>query len=259
MVRGITPVALFAVLTGCVADSGDGGILVLKNVHPTAECTTTASLTELSSSSGSLELLFPTSYLFIAQLKSRITALDGQEDQRTIIAQGANVDITFPNTTVLTADDVAGFKARGLTHFKQLFSAPVFPNGGISDVGFNLIPADLVAAIAMEKGIVPGVVPAMPVQVQVEAVATFTVFGDMSGESIEGQPFTYPVTIGTNVTAVNNGACSDLSSTFVPSTGYVCNSLQDGRLDCCTRPVMNQDGSITTFLVCPVPSKTAVR
>src|SRR4051812_39507508 len=85
---GLMLVAVAALVSlggGCVADGSDGGILVLKNVHADTNCMTSASETETAVSSGNLDLLVPGGYLFIAQLKGRITAVAGQEDQRTII------------------------------------------------------------------------------------------------------------------------------------------------------------------------------
>lgn len=234
MVRGIVPVALFAVLTGCTADGGDGGILVLKNVRAAAECTVTADESETGVSHGSLELVQPTGYLFIAQMRSRVTALTGQEDQRTIIVSGANVDITFPNSDFFDATELADLNKQGLTHFKALFTAPLAPNSGIADVGFTLIPQTLVERIKAKVDITKSF--------RLETVATFTVVGDMSGEKVESQEFSFPVTIGNYLVANVLGACNLPSGTTV-SSGYSCNPYQDGVADCCSRP----NGT----LVCP--------
>ena len=65
MERGITAITLGValglamLLGGCVADGSDGGILVLKNVHPETGCTPTAAETELGIGHGSLDLLLP--------------------------------------------------------------------------------------------------------------------------------------------------------------------------------------------------------
>lgn len=217
--------ALLAVLGGCAADSGDGGILVLKNVRADDMCVARASATELGITHGSLDLLRPTGYLFIAQMKSRITALAGQEDQRTIITTGARIDIAFPGSTLFSDAELAELRSSGLTHFKTLFSAPISPNGGITDAGFELIPFELVTRIRDKA---PANEP-----FQIEAVATFTVEGEMSDSTVESQAFTYAVTIGTGVVINDLGLCSELPTSTMARTGYACNPSQDGVLDCC--------------------------
>jgi hypothetical protein len=247
MERGIAPFAVAAAVTavigalgatGCAADSGDGGILVLKNVRADVDCTSTSLSTETSVPHGSLDLLLPNDYLFIAQMKSRITALDGQEDQKTIITSDAKIDITFPGSTLFSASDLTTLHDSGLTHFKSLFTAPLAPNGGISDGGFTLIPLALVQAIAAKAAATD----------RIEAVATFTIDGDMSGENITSQPFTYGVTIGTGIGINIAGTCPLPASFGMPRAGYSCNPAQDGGVDCC----IQTNGS----LLCPAKTAT---
>jgi len=221
---------------GCVADGSDGGILVLRNVHADSNCMTSASETETSVASGNLDLLSPGGgYLFIAQLKSRITAVTGQEDQRTIITRGANIDITFPDSAVFTAAELADLKASHLTHFMQPFAASLAPNGGIVDAPFELITTDLAARIAAKTD------PTRSFSVQ--AVATFTVVGDMSGQSVSSQAFTFPVTIGNKLTVNLLGTCPLAKGSATPRPGYACNPGQDGIVDCC--------GTLGAPLTCP--------
>lgn len=251
MQRGIVvPIlgaTLVAWLGGCVADSGDGGIIVLKNVRADAMCNVTVAETETGISHGSLELDTQTGYLFIAQMKSRITALDGQQDQRTILTSGAKVDITFPNSTLFSEAELTELSTAGLTRFKTLFSAPIKPNGGLTDAGFELIPGALLTRIVAKVG------PSQLLELQ--AVATFTVEGDMSGATVTSQPFSYPVTIGRGI-AVNVAGTCPLPKTFgMPRTGYACNAAQDGVVDCCgTRA---GDGSVVlSSLRCPAQVST---
>lgn len=221
-------------LTGCLADTGDGGILVLKNIHPDAQCLGTGIETEAALSSGRLELRVATSYLFFAQMKSRITALVGQEDQRTIIATGAKIDIAFPNSTVFSAAELAQLKTDGLTRFESLFSQVIKPNGGVSDAAFNLIPAGLVRAIQAKT--------TPTAEFSIDAVATFTVVGQMSGGTVTSQAFTYPVTIGNGLVVNLLGTCPLPKGTTGLHSGYVCNPYQDGVVDCCASG---------TSVVCP--------
>lgn len=237
MERGIVPhrwshhgLTLVAVLGGCTASSGDEGMLILKNVRADTTCMLVSpSETETFVSEGELDsrpdLENPRGYLFIAQVKSRITALAGEEDQHKIIMSDAKVDLTFPGSTLFSAAELAMFRTTGVTHFEQLFSAPLAPNGGLTDVGFTLIPASTIAQLA------PKVNAAQ--SSMLEIVATFTIEGDMSGATVVSQPFSYPVTIGTGVTTDVLGKC-DLPMGTTPRTGYACNAIQDGIVDCCT-------------------------
>lgn len=233
--------ALVALVGGCVADSGDGGILVLRNVVADSMCSTLGNATEVTRSHGTLDLLLGNGYLFIAQMKSRITALAGQEDQRTIITTGANVDVTFPGSTLFSDAELADLKSSALTHFKSPFSQAIFPNGGLSDGFFTIIPSELASRIA-QKDRRPSF--------HVEAVATFTIEGDMSGERVTSQPFSYAVTIGNEVTVNVLGPCPRPTGTTMLKTGYACNAAQDGVVDCCAS--RNADGSIVPgSLACP--------
>jgi hypothetical protein len=241
--RNVAPMglALVALVGGCVADSGDGGILVLRNVVADSMCSTMGNATEVTRAHGSLDLLLGSGYLFIAQMKSRITALDGQEDQRTIITTGANVDVTFPGSTLFSATELADLKSAALTHFKSPFSQAIFPNGGVSDGFFTIIPGELSRRIALKAD--------FRTLFRVEAVATFTVEGDMSGERVNSQPFSYAVTIGNEVSVNILGTCPLAKTTTMLKTGYACNAAQDGVIDCCTT---NADGSATpSSVVCP--------
>jgi hypothetical protein len=239
--RNVAPMglAVVALVGGCVADSGDGGILVLRNVVADSMCGTLGNATEASRTHGTLDLLLGSGYLFIAQMKSRITALAGQEDQRTVITTGANVDVTFPNSTLFNDAELAELKASALTHFKSPFSQVILP-GGLSDGSFTIIPGELARRVAVKAG--------LSNQFRVEAVAMFTIEGDMSGERVTSQPFSYAVTLGNEV-AVNVVAPCPLAKATMVRAGYACNPAQDGVIDCCAS--RNGDTIVPGSLVCP--------
>lgn len=212
-----------AMAGGCAATSGDESIVVLRNVLPSAGCVLTAMTSETGISQGALDVQAHTGYVFSAQLKSRITAVAGEEDQRTIFVQGANVDIAFPGSTLFSDAELANLKSSGLDHFKSEFSTLLAPNGGISDVGFELIPAELVAMIAGKPGFTSA-----------SADASFTVLGQLAGGGVTSQTYHYPVMILSAGLVQITGACSDLSASFKPRIGNPCNPGQDGVVDCCT-------------------------
>jgi hypothetical protein len=228
---------IFALAGGCTADSGDESILVYKNVHAGDDCTTSAAINETGWSHGGLDVLLPSAYIFVAQLKSRVTAEDGQEDQRTIFTSGANIDITFPGSTLFSDAELADLRTAGLTHYRDPFVAPIAPNGGVTDVPFQLVPEELVERIIKKAD--------LNQRFRLETLATFTVVGDMSGGSVSSQPFAYAITIGNGVSINVTGSCSMLATDFSARTGYSCNPAQDGVIDCCTAP---------GGLVCPAAS-----
>lgn len=229
MQRGIAALVLTLAtgLAGCLADNGtDGGILVLRNVIPMADsCSTMVSADETGLTHGAIDTQFPRGYIFIAQMKSRITALAGTEDQRTILLSGARVDIRFPDSTFFSAAELARLVDLGLTKFRTLFTAPIEPNGGITDAGFELVPAELIAQINAKSND----------PFAIEMLATFTVEGDMAGQHVESNAFTYPITVGRGVTIRELGTCPLPEGTEVRS-GSSCGFTQDAAVDCCTDP-----------------------
>ncbi|TMQ09690.1 MAG: hypothetical protein E6J91_29475 [Deltaproteobacteria bacterium] len=247
MQRGIAAASLALVgaitLAACAANGGDESILVLKNVLPGAGCMVTPGESETGVARGAVDVQFHTGYEFFAQVKSRITATTTQVDQRTIVTRGANVDITFADRTVFTDAELADFKTKNLVHFMSPFSVPIAPNDSIVDVDFELVPAELVAAIATKMR------PAVALQ------TTFKVVGDLSGGDVSSQSFSYSVQVVSSGFRRDNGACANLSTSFVPKVGNSCNPGQDGVVDCCTMPDRNNP-AVTRF-VCPaVGTKT---
>jgi len=234
---------LLAGAVGCEADGGDEGLLVTRNVAPTGtSCIFTGDETESFFAHGFLTTQLipaygPTAYLVNPQIKSRITALDTEIDMKTVITSGADIDISF-------ADDSFGAGIDdSLLHFRQLFTAPIEPNGGITDASFVLLPEDLVSSIAQAAG----------TNYAIEVITKFTVHGSMSGADVSSQEFTYAVTVSdhgiANIFPAN--ASSTMTTCAAPSgttvrAGNPCNIAQDLPIDCCT----TNDGG----LVCPAGS-----
>lgn len=221
---------LLAGAVGCEADGGDEGLLVLKNVAPSGtSCVFTGSETEAFFAHGFVTTAIGvTSYQVNPQIKSRITALDTEVDLKTVITTGADIDIAF-------ADDAFGDGIdASLLHFRQVFSAPIAPNGGITDAGFVLLPEDLISAIASKAGANGG-------NFAVEVLASFTVHGSMSGADVSSQRFDYAVTVSDHGLARVFPADTQSTPTSckAPSgstirVGNPCNIAQDLPVDCCT-------------------------
>lgn len=221
---------------GCAASGGDESILVIKAVAPPTTaaggvCTFTASETEAGLVRGALDVTSGFGYQLIAQVKSRITADPGQGDARTILLRGANVDLTFPDASSL-GTQIADLQSKGLLHFMAPISGALPPNGSLADVGFELIPAGVAAALNGTAGFTSTVVQ-----------ATFTVVGDLAGGNASSQAFHYSVTLGKGTLVIDNGPCSTVPTSFKPRPGNPCYPGQDFVVDCCE--------SSATALVCP--------
>lgn len=217
-----------AALGGCVASGGDESMLVLKSVAPPAMasggvCAFTASETEPQLGHGVLDVSTGVGYHFVAQIKSRLTAATGQEDARTILLRGANVDITFPAPGTLDPQ-IADLQSKGLLHFMVPISGALPPNGSLADAEFELIPAGV--ATALDAATFTSTV----------AQATFTIVGDLAGGNASSQEFHYSVTLGKQNLRVNRGPCSSLPKSATVNTGNPCFPGQDIAMDCCTVP-----------------------
>lgn len=230
---------LFVLALGaCVPDSGDEGLVILKNVAPGEGCSVLSQETEVGVTHGALSSVFVTQYQFIAQLKSKITALEGQEDQRIVFTTGANVDLTFPDSTFFSDAELDQMKTDGVTHFKSLFAASVFPNGGVADAGFDITtPAlyDRIYAKAPHAKVVGGE------RFSLEVVATIKVIGTMGGDEVTSQPFAFPLSISNDRVISVAGTCPLAAGTEL-SLGNGCGRYQDVAVTCC---------SSGTDVVCP--------
>ena len=237
MRRLVTIVLVSSSVAACATDGGES-IIVLKNVIPGAGCTFSSSESEGFVTHGTLDISRDAPYLFAGQMKSRLIlnadptgtgAGTSDADAKTIFMRSANIDLAFPNPP--TGVNVSGLPA-DLTHFKKLFSAVLRP-AAITDATFELIPADLAKAIYTANPMAPNI----------EVEATFTVIGDVGGDTVSSQPFVFPVTLGVGLSRNNAGVCPLPKGTTV-RTGNVCNNAQDGVIDCCT-------DATTNALTCP--------
>ncbi|MCX5741915.1 MAG: hypothetical protein NT062_05375 [Proteobacteria bacterium] len=223
-------ILLSLALAACVPDSGDEGILILKNVAPGDNCAVDPATSEVGITHGELSSVIPTQYQFIAQMKSKITALEGQEDQRTVFATGANVDLTFPDSTLFDAATLTRLKDTGVTHFRTLFAASIAPNGGLADAGFEVTTRalyDEIYAVAPDAKVANGT------RFALEVVATITVTGTMGGDAVASQPYAFPIRIANDTLLTSVGACPLPMGTTV-TYGNTCNRPQDAPISCCS-------------------------
>lgn len=222
--RLVSALAFTFLVVGC-ADKGDEGFFILNNTAPPSggtSCTFTGDPAQAFIAAGAISYLSPEGYIFTPLLESRITAEMGQESTRLIHLEGANVTLQVAN----------GGTKQNLT---ALFSGSLAPNGGTTNVSFELIPKASIMALGSASQ-------------NVEVVATITPYGSLGGGRIDGEPFQYPVTI----VAPGNGIVTGVQPP-VTCVGYMdppnapisnaCNMYQDGTLNCCI--------SSTGATVCP--------
>jgi len=167
------------------------------------------------------------------QLKSRITAGDGDTVQKTIQIRGARVNLEFADADVGAAVPAEQKK------FQSLFTGPLAP-GGLTDATFEVLPEGALAAIfPFAQGIE---------NFETEVIAKVVVFGDLFGDEVTSQEFRFPITVCSNcvvnVLADSQGMPLTCPVAATARQGNACNPYQDGVVDCCE----SGDG-----IVCPAP------
>ena len=228
MVRSLIPMLLLSSLGACVADNGDEGIFITKNVAVGDACSFDASESSPFLAHGTFSIHSNASYQLHPQMKSRVVAGAGQTDARTIILRGARVELDFADTSLFSASELTDLRSQGITRFETLFTAPL-PPGGIADGDVDLIPVSVLDRIIAKR---PEVLGTGAASFRTEVIARVTVFGDMSGSEVTSQEFQYPVTICNDCVANVLGTCPLPTGTTVRQ-GNACNPYQDGVVDCC--------------------------
>lgn len=208
--------ALGLLLVGCV-NKGDEGMFVLNNTAPTGDsCALTSDPNQPFLPLGAIVAGVNTNYVLTPLIRSRITALEGHELERTIHLEGANIVLsTVATDGSLTQTD----------EFTSLFSGSVSPLGTVNVI-FPIIPAATVKSTTTNTTV----------------NATVSVFGTLGGGRVEAEPFNYSVTICTDCLLRNNGPCDTAPKAM--NKGNPCNVFQDFVVDCC---------SINNALLCPGP------
>ncbi|MEP6865057.1 MAG: hypothetical protein ABJE66_30855 [Deltaproteobacteria bacterium] len=209
--RLVSALAFTFLVVGC-ADKGDEGFFILNNTAPPVSggaCTFTGDSGQPFIAAGSISQLATQGYVFTPLLKSRITAVTGMESERTIHLEGANVTLQVANGGMMQS-------------FTSLFSGSLAPNGGTTNVSFELLPVSSIKALGNTSQ-------------NVEVVASVTPYGTLGGGRIDGEPFQYPITILAPGNGIVTGiqppvSCKGFNSTI---TANGCNPYQDGTFACC--------------------------
>jgi len=203
---------VFAVLVVGCANKGDEGFFILNNSAPPTggtTCTFTGDASQPFIAAGTISALSPEGYVFSPLLESRITAVMGEEATRTIHLEGANVTLQVAN----------GGTKQNLT---VLFSGSLAPNGGTTNVSFELVPKASLTSLGSTSQ-------------NVEIVAEVTPYGSLGGGRIDGEPFQYPITIVAPGNGIVTGINPPVSCKGFASNATMnpCNPFQDGAVECC--------------------------
>jgi hypothetical protein len=246
LVSPISFVLLVGSLSAC-ADKGDEGMFVLNNTTVVgAACTFTSDSMQQFTAAGEISYKATTGgsgYILTPLIESRITADAGNEAQRTIHLEGANITAAVAN---------GGSSA----NYSVLFSGSLAPNGGTANVMFEALPVNRI--IDFGKANADG-------GMNTEVVLTVAIYGTLGGGRVDAEPFQYPITIlakdkgivtglGVDGTYTNGAiSCGSMSLPMPPMTYSQCNPLQDGAVLCC---LSNVGGAVHE--VCPAMADASV-
>jgi hypothetical protein len=224
-------------LIACV-DTGDEGIYVLNNTAITGEtCALTGSPTQAQIGHGTISVYSPTAYVMTPLIQSRIQTAENVDDiSKTIQLRGADIRLTLKAVSIERGGQFMNTNPeKEYPGFSVLFSGSIAPAASVNAF-VDLIPPATLRSIAADSGADLST-DSLNAEVQAEVV----IKGDLGGDSVESQPFFYPVTVCNDCVIVNNGACP--MTITAPRTGNACNPFQDGTVDCCVDASNN--------LICP--------
>lgn len=216
MLRRLT--ILVALVGACAAqNNSDNPMIVLNNsavIAGALACQFTGDINQPFISHGEINSKSPNPYIINPLIESRITAVTGQESQRTIQVQGADVSLSV----------AGGGVTLPMASFQVLASAFIAPNNGTTNVSFDLVPLADLMAIDAALGTASG---------STEVVANITIKGSLGGDTVHSEPFSYGVTVCNSCVVDVIGACPVMGAQI--SLGNICNPFQDGIVDCCTK------------------------
>lgn len=231
------------VAVGCADDAGDGALRIIRNSFVDEESCVVSPTSTTSLSSGRIEAASPIDYQLSPVVQNYAVSASGKYTaQRTAFLEGARVDITFADPTFFTAAEIAQMQADGITKFTSPFAATVTPDNGTSGMVFSVVPVELLRKIQ------PKLTATTPSTI---VITKLRVFGQMGGSEVEGEPFSFPVTVcdftkGPCVIATVANGCGGIAN---PRLGNPCNAFQEGPVDCCNNG---------TSVICPSPKSSAL-
>jgi len=224
----VSLLAFGVMVVGCTDHNGGAGMIVLENTAPSGtSCMLTGVVGQPTFSQGEIYVGSTVPYIMTPLIESRITAIMGQEPERTILLSGANVSLAATSSTG------AAVSLGADATFTSVFAGSI-PPGGTVNVSFALVPTSVLAKVSQTS--------------DTEIVATVTVLGTLGGGQVEAEPFSYPVTACDDCIVNDIGSCG--SGASGANLGNPCNAFQDGIVDCCEVGSGSGSGSAVE-LQCP--------
>lgn len=198
--------------TACTTDGGAGFFIVQNNV-PGDGCTISSDVGSAFRSKGIVEVDYASGYLFTPVVQSLFQASGDPNVDHVIFVQGADVSLSFPRGEL---DDRPAFR--------QMFSGSIFPDGGTTSFGFDIIPRPDMDAIGEA-------IPEDGGSVLVRA--DIKMFGTADGEDLTAEPYFYNVEVCRGCLAEFLGPCAELPDGISIDEGGECDVFQDAPVDCC--------------------------
>ena len=228
-------------VAGCAQNGGES-LLILHDSLPALGCVLSAEDSDTFTTSGVIDVKSTQGYVFTPLIENVVLAANDvnhpvDPSYRIATVSGAEVELTFPNAALFTADEISQLNDAGLLKFTAPFSMTIPPDDGLGVASFEIVPTQLIQAIGMKS------ITATEPQL---VIAKVTAIGTIADSNVQSQSFSYPITVCDGCQDVNNGPC--MSFTGTARIGGPCNPLQDGAIDCCTE----QNGSLT----CPAANSS---
>lgn len=224
-----------ALTTQVACADGADSIQILRNQVPDEGCVIPVGSSDEFQPRGRIDVTASSGYLFTPLVQSLVEEVESAS--RLVFVEGANVDISFVGNPP-DAGVISSLNANNLLQFRQPFSGSIEP-GGQSSFAFDVVPRQVLDALEDH------VTSDNPVQLSVDIV----IVGSLGGSGVDSNTFKYPVEVCSGCLTNVLGACDAIPEGVEVRTGGVCNTLQDGVLDCCS----NADGSLTCPAVPIVP------
>ncbi|HMF39115.1 MAG TPA: hypothetical protein VKQ32_00410 [Polyangia bacterium] len=238
-----------SLLAGTVAACGriPGQFEVIQNQVPMGGCTIDTNrmlyrgeghldLSLVSPSASTAYLMFP---LVINNLSA---SSSGSADPNEIAVNSFAVDIGTSKQSYLPPKVQDLFKTLNqdpnapdyaLLHYSLPWAATISSGGGVIAAGVDAFPVELAQRV-LATGDVTNSSTSMLVNIRVR------IFGNTKSQSMESDPFDYPVYVCNGCLVASDLACPVSGAPAL--TGNACNIAQDDRVDCC---------SLNGNLICP--------